>query len=173
MESVTVHTIPIKRKGEWKYFQVRLPKDAKKIIGIETGLKVQDELPDDFHGVNDVRFLIKHNQLMGDIKLQSLDDANIFYAKEIWADDRNMNTDGIIINDYLQPAERRIALLRFNPPPDLWQPQFPWKHSGKLEEDGVLLCHNPVITGIYKDAIGKKYETDFTYKVLLYIWHDG
>lgn len=200
MERVTAHIIPIKRKGEWNYFQVRLPKDAKKIIGIETGLKIQDEqlnvfeeevnpasppieraslikiqpafFLDDGDPTNE-RFAIGRNTLMGELILQSLDDANIFYAKEIWADDRNMNNDDIVINNYQLPAERMVPLLRVAPPPDLWQPDFPWKHSGKLEEDGILLCHNPVIAGIYKDAIGKEYETDFVYKVLLYIWHDG
>lgn len=172
MERVTAHIINITRRGEWNYFQVRLPKDARKIIGIETGLKLIDEIPDEYYGAYEARFRIRRNELIGDIKLQSLDDANIFYAKEIWADDRNANADSVVINDYSPPAERRIAFLKVDPP-DLWQPDFPWMHSSKLEEDGVLLCHNPIITGVYKDAVGKKYETDFSYKVLLYIWYDG
>jgi hypothetical protein len=173
MESVTVHTITISKKGEWKYFQVRLPKDAKKIIGVETGLHVLDELPFEVAGAVSKRFGIERNNLMGELKLQSLDTANIFYAKDIVEEDRNMANDRIRINNYEPPNERRFALMREAPPPDLWQPLFPWTHGKKLEEEGLLMLHNPVIAGIYRDAIGKQYETDIQYKVMLYIWHDS
>lgn len=173
MESVTVHTIPISKKGEWNYFQVRLPKDAKKIIGVETGLHIKDELPFEVAGGVGKRFGIERNNLMGELKLQSLDTANIFYAKDIVEEDRNMGSDNIKIIDNTGLGERRIAFMREAPPPDLWQPMFPWTHGNKLEEDGLLMLHNPVIAGIYKDVIGKQYNTDINYKVMLYIWHDS
>jgi hypothetical protein len=200
MENVTVHTIPITKKGEWKYFQVRLPKDAKKIIGIETGLIITDELPADTEVASDIvvmqrsslisidpgliaeppknfedgkRFGIERNRLMGELKLQSLDTANIFYTKDIVEEDRNIGNDAIRIINNTPPAERRMAFLKVDPPPDLWQPMFPFTHGCKLEEDGLLMLHNPVIAGIYKDAIGKAYNLDINYKVMLYIWHDS
>ena len=190
MERVTAYIINIKRKGEWNYFQVRLPNDAQKIIGIETGLKIPDEnfniteqgnttseLMERRSGIatsflfventsaSSQRFVMNRNKLMGDLKLQSLDDANIFYAKEIWADDKNINSDAITVNSVQPPAY--FTTLRRVDPPDTSLPKYLWRYGTKLEEDGVLLCHNPVVTGIYKDAIGKEYETDFNYKVFL------
>jgi hypothetical protein len=173
MESVTVYTIPISKKGEWKYFQVRLPKDARKIIGVETGLHVLDELPFEVAGAVIKRFGIERNKLFGELKMQSLDTANIFYAKDIVEEDRNMGNDAIRIINNTPPAERRMAFLKVDPPPDLWQPMFPFTHGCKLEEDGLLMLHNPVVAGIYNDVIGKEYETDINYKVMLYIWHDS
>jgi hypothetical protein len=200
METLTAYSILITKKGEWKYFQVRLPKDAKKIIGIETGLIITDKLPAYTGVANEIvvlqrsslisidpgliaeppkgfkdgeRFSKQRNRLIGELKLQSLDTANIFYSKDIVEEDRNMGNDNIRIVDNTAPAERRIALLRFTPPPDLWQPMFPWTHGCKMEEDGLLMLHNPVIAGIYKDAIGKEYKTDIQYKVMLYIWHSS
>ncbi len=196
MERVTAHIISIKRKGEWNYFQVRLPKDAKKIIGIETGLKIPDEafaITEQGNNSSELmerrsgavtsflfvgntpapiqRFVINRNRLMGDLKLQSLDDANIFYAKEIWADDKNINSDAITINNVQPPAY--LTTLRRVDPPGTSMPKYLWRYGSKMEEDGILLCRNPVITGVYKDAIGKAYDTNFNYKVFLYIWHDG
>ena len=36
-EGVIIKTISIKRQGERKHFQIRLPKDTKFIIGVEYG----------------------------------------------------------------------------------------------------------------------------------------
>jgi hypothetical protein len=166
METLTAYSIRITKKGEWKYFQVRLPKDATKIIGIETGFIIKDELPKDVPEGNSERFGIQRNRLMGELKLQSLDTANIFFAKDIVEEDRNMNNDRIKITALTN--ERKIVTA---PPPIIWEPSFPWTHGYKLEEDGLLMLHNPVIAGIYKDVIGKHYGYDINYKVMLYIWH--
>lgn len=165
METLTAYPISITKQGEWKYFQVRLPKDATKIIGIETGFIVKDEIPKDVpEGISE-RFGVQRNRLMGELKLQSLDTANIFFAKDIIEQDRNMDSDAIRITE--PPNPRRII----TPPPVIWEPSFPWKHGNKMEEDGLLMLHNPVIAGIYKDAIGKHYGYAIHYKVMLYIWH--
>jgi hypothetical protein len=39
-EKVVVATLRITKKGEIKYFQLKLPRDTKRIIGIETSVHV-------------------------------------------------------------------------------------------------------------------------------------
>lgn len=45
-----------------------------------------------------------------------------------------------------------------------------WTHGTKREEDPLNICDCSVINGQYKDAIVEYFQTDVSYKVLLYIW---
>jgi hypothetical protein len=168
MEQVIVQKIDISLQGELQSFQVRIPRKIKKIIGVETGLRIVEVLPTYTQQGNFERFGIRRNRMMGELKLQSLDNCNFFYTKEVFDEDRSIDNDAIEIFD---SPKRRSPFPEFMPleVPE-WMPLFSWTHGYRLEEDPVLIGENAVISGTYKDFIGRDYKINPVYKVMLYIW---
>jgi hypothetical protein len=176
-EGVIIKTISIKRQGERKHFQIKLPKDTKFIIGVEYGGRlisrtegtveapapkteaktdaklieaiysavesgaVRDEKP---------KALFKRNQLIGELKLQSCEEANWFYAADVFANDANLNWG------------------------DFSQAGFPvndFTHGNKRTEEIVKVdAESTIINGWYLDALGKTLKLDINYEIKVYVW---
>ena len=170
-EEVIIQSICITKKKEQTFFQVKLPRDTYKIIGIETGLYILAAPPNLFVPLQDNSGFIRRNNMMGILQLQTNGKANIFYSKEIFERDINIGTGEIkIITD--QPnQEENVAFLRVEPPDGNSFDFFTcWTHGSKREEDPLNICGCTLINGQFKDAVGEYFGTDISYKVILYIW---
>src|SRR5687767_9514764 len=117
-EGVIITKISIKRQGERKHFQVKLPKDTKFIIGVEYGgrmidhvesdvrpLPIEPPKPDGTVGEERSTTFFKRNQLIGELKLQSCEEANWFYSADVLANDTNLGLgdftqSGFSVKDY-------------------------------------------------------------------------
>lgn len=149
-EQVIVTQVRITKAGQANHFQVRLPKNTNCIIGIETGLRLikkQKALPEE-----PLRLLIpyKRNTLIGELKLQSCEEANIFYATHILSD------ENLAAGDY--SLKGRWTASSFT-------------HQNKTEEDMVIVDgDSTIVQGLFKDRIGEITNMDVEYVVSVYVW---
>jgi hypothetical protein len=174
-EGVIIKAISIKRQGERKHFQIRLPKDTKFIIGVEYGGRLISrtertvEVPApkaktdarlieatystvESGAVRDdkPKAIFKRNQLIGELKLQSCEEANWFYAADVFGNDANLNWG------------------------DFSQAGFPvndFTHGNKRTEEIVKVdAESTIINGWYLDALGKSQKLDINYEIKVYVW---
>ena len=155
--------ISITKQGETRFFQVKIPFDAKVITGIETAMRlktfsvlptltvtVPSDNPYDIiasGGIAGVR-----NSLVGELKLQGSDDSNVFYATNVSDHSVNEGLDKA-------PSVNFIA-------------ENVWTHGYKREVEEVLVDGNTtVLAGFYKDRFGEMLKLDVSYDVFLYVWY--
>ena len=147
-EAVIINTIVIKRQGERRHFQIKLPKDAKHIIGIECGGRVVDTIRPSVSGSGGY---IRRNDLIGVLKLQSCEEANIFYAGHLQTD------NNLGYGDFSQNRFWKIN---------------PFTHQAMAFEETVIVnADSTIIQGVYKDSIGKQRQQDVNYLVNVYVWY--
>ncbi len=146
---VIITPLKIIKAGQVKHFQIKLPQTAKKIVGVELGGHFISELITTPTASEFTRF--KANTLIGDLKLQSCERANIFYAGQLQVDN---NLD---FADFTKSAFIKIK---------------PFTHQSKQFEDTISVdANSTIIQGIYKDAIGKQTGTDLSYLLKIYLWY--
>jgi hypothetical protein len=174
---VKITAFPIETKGQWHFFQVRMPVDTVKIIGIETSVSIVETdlgtLPSTLQ--TDWLSLYRHIRV-GEIKLQSLDETGFFYAGEIVETDRNLFRGDYSFTYYglrtINPgtsAEEQVP--EYTNPINFWQSK-PWTHSGCRFEDEIMLSGQKIINGFYHDSIGETLDQDTHYTISLYTWYE-
>ena len=170
-EEVIIQSIGITKKNEQQFFQVKLPRDTNKIIGIETGLYILAAPLYSFVPSEDNSGFIRRNNMMGVLQLQTNGKPDIFYSKEIFERDLNIGEAEIKIIPDQPKQEEKVAFLREEPPDGNSFDFFTcWTHGSKREEDPLNICGCTLINGQFKDAIGEYFGRDISYKVILYIW---
>lgn len=95
-EQVIIQAISISKRGQQNFFQVKLPRDAHKIVGIETGLNVLN-VSGYFIPAQELSKLVRRNNLMGVVQLRVSEKPDIFYSKEIFEKDINIGAGEIKI----------------------------------------------------------------------------
>lgn len=169
-EQVVITPVNITKAGQVKHFQVKLPKNAKRIIGIELGWRLLSRgeilIPRDggkyapameaysgssvIEGSDRTSGLFKRNKLIGEVKLQSCEEANIFYAGDLQSD------ENIAMGDFSQ-----------NP---FWRPSAFTHETNSFEERVIVDGESTMIQGIYKDRLGEQSKTDYNYLANVYVW---
>ena len=171
-EQVLIQTINIIKRNQQVFFQIKLPRDTHKIIGVETGLYILEAYPYLFTPSQDDMGLIRSNIMMGTLQLQANGNTAIFYSKEIF--ERDINTGRGELKEFVSQGQggAPLAFLLINVPPDGNGFDFfnSWTHGSKREEDPVNVCNCSVINGWFKDAAAAIINTDIHYQVMLYIW---
>lgn len=95
---------------------------------------------------------IPRNVLAGELKLQSSDDCNVFYATDVFDQSVKENLD----------KAPSVTFITENV----------WTHGYKRELENVLVDGNTtVIAGLYKDRLGEMIGQNITYDVFLYVWY--
>lgn len=185
-EQVIITKISVKRQGERKHFQIKLPKNTKFIVGVEYGgrlidhsdavlirpfpTKSPEEILSSGTGSGTVgseggavgtgssggavggerSTFFKRNQLIGELKLQSCEESNWFFAVDVFASDANHG-----LGDFSQSG-------------------FPVKdytHGNKRTEEIVKVdAESTIIQGWYLDSFGKTQKADIKYEVNVYVW---
>jgi hypothetical protein len=182
-EQVVITPVNITKAGQVKHFQVKLPKNAKRIIGIELGGRILT------HGevaiIRDTPFfspvaggvegssgsaggaasgsgssgssgeirlsgLFKRNKLIGEVKLQSCEEANIFYAGHLQTD------ENIAMGDFSQSRT--------------WVPSAFTHQAQSFEERVIVDGESTMIQGMYRDRLGEQTKVNYNYIVNVYVW---
>lgn len=148
-EVVIIKSLLIDQPQQVKVFDIKIPRQAKNIIGVEMGMTWQlGELPT--HPVYNSRdgfMKIYPNVLIGELKLQSYERSNIFYSQELKLHHNFIHTD--------------FSSLKFSPQP--------FTHQTHSHEDPISVDGNITITqGIYKDQL--QLRMPYKYIVTIYIW---
>jgi hypothetical protein len=152
MEQVKVQVIEITRMAQTKLFQMKVPMDATKIVGIETGVqqisKPADLIPVVAFPPTEIPVLLP---VYGCLTLQSCDKSNLFYSA--------------IIKDEMSREDYSIPHLSMSTglPPSFEQ---------KIAQDIILNAGTTVIAGCFKDYFGEALYTHARYKVMLAVWFE-
>ena len=109
-EKVIITKLPITQAGQIQHFQVKIPRDASRIIGMEVSaqyMNIQTAQGQQVKAINYKRasqytyrtldraakgdiFRITPDLFLGDVRLQSCEDTNIFFAEDIYFADENL-----------------------------------------------------------------------------------
>ena len=155
-EQVSITNIRINRQGERKHFQIKLPRNTKFIIGLEYGCRLIDNasvlLVQAGSGLAamQTRTPFTRNQLIGELKLQSCEEANWFYSTDVVATDVNLN--------YVDFSQSGFQINDFT-------------HGNKRTEEIVKIdAESTIIQGWFLDSLGKSQNADIKYEVKVYVW---
>ncbi|HEX7904892.1 MAG TPA: hypothetical protein VF487_13530 [Chitinophagaceae bacterium] len=158
-EKVLVLTISITKPKEIKNFQIILPADTKRIIGVEFGTirtfyaetgNYNDPEWIQFPNTNDSLFHVRPNKTVGEFSLLTLGKENIFLKSEV--KDKESNT---FWADFSKPVMNQFA---------------EWTHCTRKEEFDVDVNGNEIVEGCFKDRWGIINELIVRYTFHLYLW---
>lgn len=148
-EVVIIKSLLIDQPKQVKVFDIKIPRQAKNIIGVEMGMQwLLGERPTHpAYNSRDGFMKIYPNVLIGELKLQSYERATIFYAQELKLHQNFIHTD--------------FSSSKFSPQP--------FTHQTHSHEDPITIDGNITIAqGIYKDQLALT--TPYKYIVTIYIW---
>lgn len=154
-EEVIVHNETIKRFGQVNYFQIGIPRDAQRIIGVETGAFIwaSDSVISPFFFIGDPvepLFRINKVETIGRLTLQASDSTGIFFQDEV----RQKNLFSRFA-DFTQYTDV------FNQ----------WSHDRKKYESPInITTCSPVIEAQFIDSWGAFAGNDIYYQLNIYIW---
>ncbi|MFL5763882.1 MAG: hypothetical protein ACJ77K_08080 [Bacteroidia bacterium] len=173
-EQVVITQVRITKAGQVKHFQVKLPKNAKRIIGVELSARglLNDRAslvaaPPKIEPVREVigtyadgaatgvegskaSAFFQRNILIGEVKLQSCEEANLFYAGYLQLD------QNLSLGDFSQS--------RF------WTPSVFTHQAQSFEEVVIVDAESTIIQGICRDQVGEQNKTDYNYLISVYVW---
>ena len=163
-EEAIVHTIEINRLGQSSYFQVELPSDTTKIIGVETSAirKASGASSSDlffYFGsftpiipIADVDppFVIHKTETVGILTLQSPDTGGIFFQGDVRQKD--------ISSKYADFTQYPAVFGQ-------------WSHDRKRHETSINVSScSKLVEGHFKDTWGALYSYHVIYQFNIYIW---
>jgi hypothetical protein len=156
-QEVVPYTVAISQLGQKAYFQIRLPHDTKRIIGLEYGI-MPDEGAVSIPPAPTINpyLQIQANELYGRLVLQVPGVAGIFYQGDI-IKDRNIQFGENIAFAFL-PA---VANIHF----PSWHPAL-WTHGRKREEFMLQVDNADFVEGLFWNT---KTEAD-PYNLHIYLW---
>jgi hypothetical protein len=155
IQDLLIHTLHIRKKGQRDYFQVSIPRNAHRLIGIETGLFNKSATSIKETSSPNYRMPFRRSVLYGELRMQSPEVTNFFYASELVQDDANIG-----IEDFDNRDDRIGTFL----------PSTQASHGGRKEIDELDVCPTNIICGFYKDIIGERDNENYEYTVLVYLW---
>lgn len=150
-ESVIIQTLDITSPAQVKFFQIKVPREVDHIVGIELGMNWTAEYPLPGNGGNDwhLPLTMRSNLVAGDLKLQSYEQANIFYAGELCLN-RNMDY-GDFTSQWLVPR--------------------PYTHQlESFEEEIRVPGRTTLIQGVYRDTLHTYGLAGYKYTAKIYVW---
>jgi hypothetical protein len=146
-ESCLVESLYVDRMGKKVYFQLSLPRDAKRIIGLEFGangscgaLLSPTPLPPSVQ--------VRANKAIGKISLQVAGRENVFFQTTV-VEDRNIGAGEFFTAGF---------------------PSKDWSNGRKREEWPVEVAENTVIEGLFQDSWGEGEFQWLQYRFHVYIW---
>lgn len=150
-ENCIVKSLFVDRIGKKFYFQISLPRDAKKIIGLEFGANGSCGVlvnPEPLSKVSTGIVGFVQNKIIGKISLQVAGKENVFFQKTI-VEDRN------------------ISMGEFFP---TGFPCNDWSHGRKREEWPVEVEEYTMIEGLFQDSWGEGEFKSLQYTFNIYVW---
>lgn len=146
-ESLIVKKLFIDATDQICHFQIKLPRAVNRIIGIETGLTLNTgDLSSLFAG-RPLPFAYQRKYMFGELRLKTLDSANIFYTHELSVD------PNIKYGDFAQQQFRSKVFTH--------QIQ---RHEDQINLDGEVT----LIQGFYKNTFLAA--IPYSYTVQVYVW---
>lgn len=152
-QEAIVQRLVIERIGEKHHFQVALPRDTSRIIGLEYGTLEKDGVLLPGGGpvpVISEYFRVKPAKIIGRLGLKYPGPEGTFYQGDL-TEERNSGLHEL------------IAAVQ-------WQPKS-WTHGRKREEINLCIdCRVRFIEGLFEDMYGVGEYENLFYQLNLYLW---
>ncbi|MBI4929895.1 MAG: hypothetical protein HY841_03970 [Bacteroidetes bacterium] len=183
-EKVIIHTVPVTKKGEINSFQIKLPSDAKKIIGIESTVKGIEGLAGAPAGraVVTPGFPLPGSAIaIAGVPFAGIDppfaavapSGGLFFRHTPIAGELRLQSHGpsnLFYSTDVKLTDANAGYGDFSQT-GFWRPQV-FTHGEKFLEDLVLVDDNSyVLSGTYRDRFGEERGHDFNYRVNVYVWY--
>jgi hypothetical protein len=160
-KEVVIVPISISKAGQICHFQVKLPKNTKCVTGVQLGARWTGQVSSDgkipmpinpnLPEPNEWRSIFfQRNILLGEVKLQSCEKANIFYAGQVQLDN-NLRYGVFGQNNFWRPQP--------------FTQQIQW-FEDVAQADGI----STIIQGVYQDRYGTSTGNIPEYTVNVYVW---
>jgi hypothetical protein len=153
-ESVIVSSFLIERQKQIKLFQVKIPREAKNIIGVEMGMLWLSGIPpvEPAAPIWSLPMNLKRNLILGEVKLQSYEKANIFFTSEL-ALDKNISFADFTSQSFVPSV---------------------FSHGQSRHEDPVRVNGDTtILQGVYRDKLSEQQAGNYSYIVKIYIWTEA
>lgn len=152
-QQVIVKRLYIARIGEKQFFQIRLPKDAKRVIGLEYFTCIIEQGPGgpieiDGPGLTDTTFQKRPGKVIGKLSLRSACCEGMFLQTDLTEDRNTHQHEGLA-----------AALMQVKP----------WIHSSRREETSFSVKAS-LIEGFFEDSYGAGEHDFMEYELALYLW---
>lgn len=151
LEQVIVNRVTIDRPRQVRLFQVRLPRQTQDLTGVATTVRWligAPALTGERKTPWELPFEMRGNTPIGDLRLQSADQGNIFYTQEVILN--NNNDFGDFASEYLVPNNYNQLKAAIDPV----------RIGGKAT----------VVFGCYKDQLAESLTLPFRYVLSVYTW---
>lgn len=151
-EEVISQELLITTKGTIRHFQLRVPANAEKIIGMECGVRIDTTIPTLQQPAGFSQSLQYFPpRVMGEIRLQNVGQGNLFYAVDVIEQDAH------------------LGFADFSSQPG-FAPKC-WTHCNKREAVEVELNRQTaIIMGMYKDILGEQLNQNLSYWIIIHMW---
>lgn len=152
-EQVSSEKLFITQKGTIRHFQLRVPRSAEKLVGIECGVSMNSVLPTLQQPAGFTESLTYFpTRIMGEVTLQNVGKGNLFYSVPVIEQDAH-----VTYGDY--------SFLGFAPKC--------FTHCLKREAVEVNIGRETaIIMGMYKDLLGKQLNNDLQYWIFIHMWFE-
>ncbi|TRU49819.1 MAG: hypothetical protein EWV91_07040 [Microcystis aeruginosa Ma_QC_Ca_00000000_S207] len=153
-EQVISQQVSITRKAMIRNFELRLPRHAKRVIGLESGVRMVSALPEPIQPASFAESLqFIPSRVMGELRLQHIGKSGLFFSTQVMEQD-----SGLAYGDFSMTAGFKTAS---------------WTHQGKREPFSVQVDREAsILLGMYKDIIGEQLNRHLEYQVLIHLWFE-
>lgn len=153
-QEVITNELSITRRGSTRTFQLRLPRHAQKVIGVECGVKMITPVPRNLADGNfQTSFQFVPSLAVGELRIQHVGQAGTFFSTQIMEQDVNLN------------------FADFSGVPG-FMPKT-WTHQSTKEPVSVEVDREAnILLGVYRDIIGNHFNTHMKYTVLIHLWFE-
>ena len=150
-EEAIIKSLFIKRIGESQYFQIVVPRDVRRVVGIEYGAteKNGELLPSPFLAIDENTLIVSPNKIIGRLTLRTAGCEGIFFQ------------ENLIEESNVHFGENVASVL--------WQPQR-WTHGRKRYEAELCISENSMIYGVFQDSWGAGEFETLNYRLNLFLW---
>ena len=147
-QEAIVESFIIERKGEMRQFQILLPRDTNRIIGLEYGVTEKYEEPEVPVDPNENALLFLRNKVIGSIILRTSGCEGTFYQSDL-IEDRNVH-----FGETIAPVNA-----------------LPWSHGRKKHEVELSIKENRIVHGFFKNYLAPVgFNSSIYYRLNLYLW---
>lgn len=150
-ESVIITPFLIERQKQVKLFQVRIPREAENIIGVEMDFVWLEGIPPILPAPAGIPLpmTFRRNIILGELKLQSYEKANIFFSSQLTIN-QNLDFADFTSQDFIPKV---------------------YTHQYKHHEDPVKVSgKTTIIQGVYRDKFADYQPGNYKYIVKVYTW---
>jgi hypothetical protein len=188
-EKVAIAQVPITLKGEMKYFQLRLPRDAERIIGIETTISRMGKGFWEFvHRRENLTAPVQaaNPKVEASAKLVVVAPAptpkpapkgdgfngGFQFRRDILIGElklQSLEKENVFFSDDIYESDQNLGYGDFSA--RFFSPE-PWTHGKKREENRVLVdAVTTIVKGVFQDRIGEHFRQNLSYQVNVHVWY--